>query len=373
MCLRSEENELKGIYIAAIDESKAIEKGVINKIYGQLKAFKKLDIQMDIMHIKDGVTYRNQEFIGGYLSKPTNFNFHKTVREFISKNKKRYDFAYIRFSRGDLEYYKLIKCLNKLDIKIIIEIPTYPYSKQYDYRNIKHLIYGLLDIYIWKALKRYIYRIAVTNDFEYINGIKCINMYNGIDLDMIPIKKSEKSQDSLNLVGIANISKWHGYDRIIKGLSEYYKNNVNEREIRFYLIGEGAEKDNLIKLVNHLNLQKYVIFLGAKSGDELNNSLDIMDIGISSLALFRAGGGHDPIKTKEFIGRGMPVILGYNDKLVDMNLEYILKVSEDESNIDMQEILIKYNSIKKSAVEIRKYAEENLSWESQIYKVINEL
>ena len=81
-------------------------------------------------------------------------------------------------------------------------------------------------------------------------------------------------------------------------------------------------------MVNVFSLNEYVHFVGSRIGSELNLIMDKADIGVSSLALFRAGGGHDPIKTKEFIARGIPVILGYEDKLVDMNLPYIMKVNE---------------------------------------------
>ena len=53
-----------------------------------------------------------------------------------------------------------------------------------------------------------------------------------------------------------------------------------------------------------------------------------MHIGVSSLALFRAGGGHDPIKSKEFVAKGMPVIIGYKDKALSSNLEFIYENKE---------------------------------------------
>lgn len=360
---------MKGIYIAAIDSCQATEKGVITKINGQIKAFSEFNINMDFAYIKEKNVFLNDILIKKHLNKPTNFFFHRYIREYMLKDLKKYDFAYIRFSRGDLQYYNLIKLLSKNGIKVIIEIPTYPYKQQYNYLNIKHLLYAFLDILIWKKIKKYIYRIAVTSNIEYIEGVKCINIFNGIDINTLSVNKSKYDGKTINMVGIANISKWHGYDRIIRGMNSFYNKN-NSHKVKFYLIGEGNEKQNLINLVGDLNLENVVEFLGVKTGDELNKELDRMHIGISSLALFRAGGGHDPIKTKEFIGRGMPVVLGYNDKLVDMNLSYVMKVEEDDSEIDINNIIYKYDNMNCNKDEIRKYAEENLSWTSQISKIV---
>ena len=46
---------------------------------------------------------------------------------------------------------------------------------------------------------------------------------NGLDLSSIRIKEKNKDNKKLNILSIANNSKWHGYDRVIKGMYEYYK------------------------------------------------------------------------------------------------------------------------------------------------------
>ena len=300
---------------------------------------------------------------------PLSFGFDLSTAAIYKDELRKYEFAYIRFSRGDIEYYKLIKFLSKNNVKVIVEIPTYPYAQQFSYFNIKHLVYGILDILIWKSIRKYIYRISTTNSLHEIQKIKCICINNGIDLEELPMPNN-KYKKSLNLVGIANISKWHGYDRVIKGLHKYYSDKNNCYEVRFHIIGEGDEKLNLIKLVDKFNLNSVVKFEGVKIGSELNNIMNDMDIGISSLALFRAGSGHDPIKTKEFLGRGIPVILGYDDKLVDMNLPYVIKVKEDESDLDIEGIVNKYLQRQWTNEDIKSYARKNLSWETQIKKIV---
>ncbi len=169
------------------------------------------------------------------------------------------------------------------------------------------------------------------------------------------------------------MAKWHGYDRIIRGLKEYYDSNLDKVDVNFFIVGEGNEKQNLLELVKNLNLEDRVKFLGAQTGGELDNLFNNANIGVSSLALNRAGGGHDPIKTKEFIARGMPVVLGYEDKLIDMNLSYVIRFDDDESPININYLVNKVREINSTPMEIRSYALSNLVWEKQMLKVINSL
>lgn len=364
---------MKGIYIAAVDKNNPLEKGVINKIYGQINAFKNLNIEIDSAHMEDGHVCINTKKQDYKVSKPSNFFFHRYLRKAYGDELCKYDFAYIRFSRGDFEYYKLIKYLSSNNVKVIVEIPTYPYRQQFEYKDIKNQIYNFFDWIIWKIIRSYVYRISTTNDFDYIEKIKCVKISNGIDLDKIKMVKGNNTDDVIKLVGVANISKWHGYDRVIKGLADYYKNHDNNRKVEFYIIGEGREKKNLEDLTEKLDLKDKVFFLGVKSGEELDNEMDNMHIGVSSLALHRAGGGHDPIKSKEFLGRGLPILLAYDDKLIDMSLEYVFLAEESESAIDISEIVKRYECINSSGSDIRNYACEHLSWNKQMIKVINEL
>lgn len=371
---------MRGIYIHDIDfKLNPQYSGVKNKIYSQIKAFNRQGVDMDLIYLEDNNIMFNNEYTNQDISRfkigrvRNNMMFFLVLKYFKEHTKlqtKKYDFIYIRFSMANIGMYKLAKWLYKQGIKIIIEIPTYPYIDELS-PSIYNYVLKKIDGKVWNNIKRYVYRVAVTNNVKSINGIKTINIYNGVDIESIPIVKGNKG-DTVNLVGVANISKWHGYDRIIKGLRDYYK-EYKTSQVHFYIVGNGVEKNNLEKMVKEFSLNEYVHFVGSRIGSELNLIMDKADIGVSSLALFRAGGGHDPIKTKEFIARGIPVILGYEDKLVDMNLPYIMKVNEDDTPVDIDSILEKIKNLHVDSREIREYAVKNLSWDSQIMKIINSI
>lgn len=361
---------MKGLYIAKIDEEYSLDFGVSKKIKGQIQAFENLGVKIDYLRLKDKNVMLNDKKIKRIKVK---YFAYAEYRKFTKNLGNEYDFIYARYVKGDLNFYKTLKDYHKKGVKVIVEIPTYPYDTEQKSCNIKVIKSNIFDKIIRKKLKKYLFRIAVTNEHKEIFGIKTININNGINIKEFPLIKPVCSK-SINLVGIANLAPWHGYDRVIKGLGQYYANKNKSENVEFYIIGEGKEKENLMSLCEKLNLEDKVHFLGAKRGRELDEIFDRMHIGASSLALFRAGGGHDPIKSKEFLARGIPVLLGYKDRLIDMNLPYVFHVVENDEPIDIDLIVEKYNaSLKINPQDIREYAKEFLSWEAQMQKILSEL
>lgn len=362
---------MRGLYIAAIDKVNPLDLGVFNKIEGQLSGLNSLGVKMDKLLIENKNIYFNNSCLYSNLKKPIYMTFFLILNRKFNEIKDDYDFVYIRFSRNNIFYYQLVKKFSKENIKVITEIPTYPYDEEFE-RNTKQYIYRQLDKLITKNLYKYVYRISTTNDYKEIFNIPTIQIRNAVNFEKIKKVKNKDKHNSINLVGIANLAKWHGYDRIIEGLSIYNieKNKNYDRDVHFYIVGEGTEKEKLEQLVDKLNLRDKVFFLGAKSGASLDELFDKMDLGVSSLALHRAGGGHDPIKTKEFLARGIPVILGYEDKLVNMTLPFVLKVNSSEEAIEISKIVDRFESIIENSEDIRRYAQEHLTWQQQMKKII---
>lgn len=369
---------MKGLYIVDIDFYRNPEmKGVRKKISGQLEGFKNMGVDIDIIENSNNDILMNGKKtginIGNIKKNYINYNlFFNKIKKF---NFIKYDFIYIRFSMANYGYLKFIRYCYDLNIKVFIEIPTYPYIEEMP-NNINNKIKILLDKYIWRKTSKYIYRIVMTrDDIKNIHNVKTVGIFNAVNKKDVLICNEKREDDDIILIGVANISNWHGYDRLIKGMKKYYSdgNSLCNEKVRFLIIGEGIEKENLQRMTNELELNEYVEFLGSKFGDELERLYQKSHIGVSSLALFRAGGGHDPIKTKEYVAKGIPVIIGYDDRVLSKELDFIFSVSEDETYINVRDILNKYKSMKSTSAEITKYALDNLTWDAQIKKIIAEL
>lgn len=368
---------MNGLYISLSDMNSDISKGAKRKIEGQIKSLKKFSDEVDWIY-KEGndTTYFSGKKLfdtktGNSQTLKSNIDFKKLCK-YIDLEK--YDYIYIRYIIANLGLLYFLKQAKNKGIKVIIEIPTYPYLEELD-NSFKMKIFKFVDNHVTNSIYKWVYRIACTNKDEKMFNIPTIKIDNGVDLDNVSIanRKNRKKDNYINFIGLASIDRWHGYDRFIEAIRQYSQNK--KENVRFYIVGGGNLKviESLNSLVNKYNLEENVIFTGAKDGKELDDLYDNMDIGVSSLALFRAGGGHNPIKTKEYIAKGLPVVTGYEDSLVPSNLEFIYKVEDDESIFDLEEILSWYRNKSFDETSIREYAQKNVSWDVQMKKIINEV
>ena len=53
-------------------------------------------------------------------------------------------------------------------------------------------------------------------------------------------KKYRKKDGTIVLLAVATLAKWHGYERVIKGLYNYYADG-GERNIIFNIVGNGEQ------------------------------------------------------------------------------------------------------------------------------------
>jgi len=155
----------------------------------------------------------------------------------------------------------------------------------------------------------------IFDEFETLTGgkIKSSVFPNSINLNKIETLPLVLSKD-VNLVFIGSPGQiWHGIDRVMQ-LAEVFK------EYRFHVIGPSMPED----LHSFANIR----FTGELYGADLDKYLANMDIGISSLAMernnLREG---SPLKTREYLARGLPVIAGYKDTAIDAESSYYLDIS----------------------------------------------
>ena len=145
-----------------------------------------------------------------------------------------------------------------------------------------------------------------------------ITIGNGLDVNSVPIRIAKPYVDTeleLHILCVANVSKWHGLDRLLKGMATYCSNTC----IIFHIAGEGAQIPLLKQLVEKLNLQDSVIFHGFKTGDELDTLFNSCHIAVGSLGIHRIGLNEASIlKAREYCARGIPYIIACADRIFQM-------------------------------------------------------
>lgn len=353
------------------------ELGVIKKIKYQKKALKKRSVELKLEScIKKNIFYLNglkiNNFNNGTLLKGKILRKTNLYQILIKLSKNKYyneiDLVYIRYIQSSYFFNNYLKFLKKLGKKIVLEIPTYPYDNEIEKEN----IFTKWDKKYRLELYKYIDKIVTYSDDKYIWNIPCINISNGIDLEEIKLVEKKK-HNSINFISVSNCSFWHGIDRFLYSLLQYRKNGGKEK-IKFYIVGEGTETAKLKKIVeDNIELQDIVIFYGFKIGEELDEIYNNSDIGIGALASFRQGTNYgSSLKGAEYCAKGIPFVLGAKDNRF-INCDFSYLVSNDESLLDIEKIIEWYKNLKITSEEIRKYAEDNLTWDKQMKKVIDNI
>ncbi|OOC43673.1 hypothetical protein XO08_04805 [Thermosipho sp. 1074] len=316
----------------------------------------------DVLKREENIILRKLKFV-----RRLNYIFNVLIKYMESE---KIEFAYVR-NLLPWNYFsvKFIKQLKKLTKFVILDVPTYPYKKELSKINL--IIDNIFNRFVGKNINL----VVTTADIEKIYGVRAIRITNGIDVKKYKLKKNIKKDGEFHLIGVANVSLWHGYDRVINGLYEYYKNDPKIKVI-FHVVGEGKELNNLKKLTEEKKLNSYVIFHGFKTGDELDNLYDISDVAVGSLGLHRIGLLKSSVlKVREYCARGIPFIISSYDEDFDKEFEFMLKFPSDETPIEIEEILKFYERIKSKnySLFMRKYAEEHLSWNNKMGKLLKEI
>ena len=289
-------------------------------------------------------------------------------------------FVYARcFQNASPFLIRFFKKLKKLGIKAVTEIPTYPYDQEFETFSRQERLGLKIDQMFRNRLYRQQSAVVTFSDAETIFGQRTIRISNGVDFDSIPLYHFQPVDDALHFIGVAEVHLWHGYDRLISGLGEYYKKVENPRHIIFHIVGgvdpydlygEGNYK-GIQTRIDEYALQKHVVFHGQLFGEELDKIFNQSCFAIGSLARHRSGITYiKTLKNREYATRGIPFI--YSE--IDSDFEdksYIVKAKPDESPIDVQQIVDFIESHRFDPAEIRKTV-ENLTWKIQMKRVVDE-
>jgi glycosyltransferase involved in cell wall biosynthesis len=155
--------------------------------------------------------------------------------------------------------------MKKYGAKVVMEIPTYPYDSEYEAQGMSKQIF--FDRLFRNSLAKQLDAIVTFSDYDKIFGQKTIRISNGIDFDSVKMKsRINDTSKELNLIGVAEIHEWHGFDRLVKGLAEYYS-KPQEYLVKFHVVGYffSTEVENVFrKIITDNHMENYVILYGKK-------------------------------------------------------------------------------------------------------------
>lgn len=334
---------MKKLLYVSFENSENRASGVNKKITGQMQAFNSEGYEVDmIARYQDGIAFykacSDPEIIKAKGS------WRISLCSWAAEHAAEYDITYIRFQFFCPFVMKMLKRFHKEGVKTIMEIPTYPYEPELKKQGTRGIHKRLIDAIFKKRCAIYIDSFATPLYDKPIMGRKCLEIRNGIDVAQITPRKKKK-YGKINLLAVAMMAPWHGYDRMIEGLHNYYEKGGNE-DIIFHLVGEGASSSGYTTLIEKYGMQERIIQHGRMYGAELDSLYDIADIGVGSLGIHRTDLQRtNTLKIMEYMAKGIPVICEHSERGISEDNKFRLTVSDDDEPIDINRVVEFYRSV----------------------------
>ena len=270
---------------------------------------------------------------------------------------------------------RFFRRLREAGIHAVTEIPTYPYDDEFRNFEWKQRLGLKVDQLFRRALYQQMDAVVTFSDAEEIFGQKTIRISNGVDFDSIPLHQlSPHTSSDLHLIGVAEVHAWHGFDRVMEGLGQYYERK-GQCKVYFHVVG-GVHSTTMAHvfrpIIERYHLQDRVIFHGTLFDAELDAVFNQCQFAIGSLGRHRSGiTVIKTLKNREYATRGIPFI--YSEQDADFDSQpYVLKAPADESPIDIQQIIDFVQRFTMPPEEIRKSV-EHLAWTIQMQQVIDQV
>ena len=287
--------------------------------------------------------------------------------------KKRFDLVYMRYMPVFYNAPAAIRKVKKSGAKFIVEHPTYPVENGRTTSLIRKPVFKYNE-WVFGKLEPMIDLYTLIGDpcGETLHGIPAMNIVNGVDVERLPMHKPRKAED-VSLLALASMSHWQGYDRLIEALAAY----EGDTDVVIHMVG--GEGDGSLaawkKLAQERNVENKVVFHGEMFGEKLNALIADCDAGVGGLGLYRKKQFQSmTLKLREYMARGLPFVYAVDDPSVPQDDRFCMRLPNDESAIDMAQIVDFAKNARKDAqppVLMRQYAQEHMSWQG-IFKTVLE-
>lgn len=261
---------------------------------------------------------------------------YKKIKKVCSEN--NYDILHCHSPIGGVLARFAFKDFRKKGGKLIYTAHGFHFFKGAPIKN------WIIFYPIEKFCSRYTDCLITINKEDYKRAknfkAKEVKYVPGIGIDTKKIKDIKKNRKILNefnikdevvLVSVGELSNRKNHKVILKAL-EKVKGNF-----KYIICGQGAKKEELIKLSKELNLQEKVEFLGYRQ--------DVKEIlKASDIFCFPSKQEGLPVALMEAMASGLPVICsdirGNKDLIEDKKGGYLLKSYDvDEYSIKIQELI----------------------------------
>jgi len=328
-----------------------VSEGVFKKLTSQAQAARNMGLDFHFFLITENNNLSSQDLKVTKFQWPRNIilkkiwiNFYRYGILFRDSHLQHFDRIILRYPGAEPFFFN--RFFNKYPRKIILEHHSILTDELKVLKKgiLNHLRIFFEQRYFLEILSRSSGLISVTDEIcrrllnRLSNEIPSTFITNGADIQGTPHTGFHSLTDGpLILIFVSTtFYTWKGLDRLLAGLVSY----KGSRPIHLLVIGDIYLEKEMKLLCRFPTNSVSISCPGKQYGEELEKSFRSAHLAVSSLALHRKKLNEAcPLKTREYIARGIPFVFGYNDIDLDPVPEFALKIKEDDSPIDIEEVL----------------------------------
>ncbi|MEG0500304.1 MAG: glycosyltransferase family 1 protein, partial [Rikenellaceae bacterium] len=174
--------------------------GISKKIFYQVEALRHNSVETELcwLDIKEGCHLRKvdekviENFGSGIKAKIRKRICYDSVTRYVIDNK--IELVYIRSAHNANPFItRMVKKMHHAGVKIVMEIPTYPYEGQFKEASLKNKARLYLDILCRQSMANYLDKIVTFANVPTIFGRPTISISNGIDFSQISLKETHQT------------------------------------------------------------------------------------------------------------------------------------------------------------------------------------
>lgn len=357
--------------------------GTTEKIRNEIKTLRVLGFNVYYTaYVRDGVAIyddndKQVEYLRFHLTNSKLIGvFRKDYLVRISRDfleKEKFDFFLLRINYFSHKYMQMLREMKRQNSFVMMESLSYFPGIKYSIAKAPKL-YAVVHSLKWqrKKIAKVVDLMLTEGRIDDYYGIPCIEFGMGVNVQGLQPHHYNGRKDVLNLIMVGCTSVYHGTDRIIASLKNYYENPANQKLIILHLVGEILDKDK--KLISESNLESCVVCYGRRYGKELEEIYDKCNISLGPLAQHRMQKKDTGLKTKEYFAKGIPYIYTGDEVCIEDGYPFIFQVPDNEELIDLNDVWSFYEGIRNNeemVESMRQKAIEVFSWTSIFEKVLD--
>lgn len=333
--------------------------GILQKMHAQKKAFGSLGFDVTVRSL-DCKNKTNHWY--SYLD--VLFFFSRLRREI---NAMSYDFVYIRFSPIDFGFERFVKSLKKNNpkIKIILEIPTYPFELEYKAWPQKWY-YRLLKTDLFRICECFHTVLYIGEEFK-CKHIPCKRINNAAEVSEYPLQDYTYEVDTYHFVVSGSMYFWMGLDRLLSGIAKYHEKKYSNKKIIIHIVGSGPMG---LKWQREFGNKVNIILYDYKDVESVRQIWNKADLGVGTLGAHRKNVYHlSPLKHREYAARGIPFIYAGIDEPFE-DKKYLLRVPPNDEEIDISSVLDHIDKLRQIGSNVvgsyLRNVAKSLTWENEL-------